>query len=172
MELALTLAAATGRRLSSIRNLDWSDIDLGRGKIRWRAEFEKTTTGSFVPIPDGLIEELKRLRREIQAVGGLVFPADRDPLKPMDRFLWDKWLLIAEREAQLPKLEGGLWHPYRRMWATARKGLPPKDVAAAGGWADIETLLKCYQQADEETVKQVMSFGSDELLAPSTGTSG
>jgi hypothetical protein len=34
----------------------------------------------------------------------------------MDRHLFDKWLTVAEREAGLPKLDGGLWHPYRRKW--------------------------------------------------------
>ncbi len=57
----------------------------------------------------------------------------------------------------MPKLEGGLWHPYRRMWATARKDLPLKDVAAAGGWRDHDTLLKCYQQPDRRTMLEVMS---------------
>jgi hypothetical protein len=32
-----------------------------------------------------------------------------------------------------------------------------KDVAAAGGWSDIETLLKCYQQPDTETLLRVTS---------------
>ena len=75
----------------------------------------------------------------------------------MDRHLFSTWLLVAERHAGLPKLEGGLWHPYRRKWATERKHRPLKDVAAAGGWKDIDTLLRCYQQPDEDTVLAVMS---------------
>ena len=31
------------------------------------------------------------------------------------------------------------------------------DVAAAGGWSDIGTLMKCYQQADDHTLLEVMS---------------
>jgi hypothetical protein len=34
---------------------------------------------------------------------------------------------------------------------------PLKDVAAAGGWTDSETLLNCYQQADPGTMLAVMS---------------
>ncbi|HEY9383892.1 MAG TPA: hypothetical protein VIP80_10255 [Gemmatimonadales bacterium] len=75
----------------------------------------------------------------------------------MDRHLFDKWLSVAESAAKLPKLEGGLWHPYRRKWATERKGHSLKDVAAAGGWLDTEALLKCYQQPDNETLLAVMS---------------
>lgn len=54
-------------------------------------------------------------------------------------------------------LEGGAFHPFRRMWATERKHLPDKDVAAAGGWRDLESLRKSYQQVDEKTLLQVMT---------------
>jgi hypothetical protein len=63
----------------------------------------------------------------------------------------------AEEKARLPKLDGSLWHAYRRAWATSRKDLPVVDVAAAGGWNDIGTLMKCYQQADQHTLLEVMS---------------
>ncbi|MDQ6690915.1 MAG: hypothetical protein M3Z18_10435 [Gemmatimonadota bacterium] len=63
----------------------------------------------------------------------------------------------AEELAKLPKLDSSLWQAYRRGWATARKGLPLKDVAAVGGWKDIQTLVNCYQQADDDTMLLVMS---------------
>jgi hypothetical protein len=47
---------------------------------------------------------------------------------------------------------------FRRVWATERKHLPPKDVAAAGGWSDIGTLLSVYQQVDEETLREVVDY--------------
>jgi hypothetical protein len=75
----------------------------------------------------------------------------------MDRHLFDKWLTEAEKRAKQEKLQGGLWHPYRRKWATERKHHPLKDVAAAGGWTDTETLLNCYQQADPTTMLAAMS---------------
>jgi hypothetical protein len=96
-------------------------------------------------------------RRKLGAVGGWLFAADQIPEQPMDRHLFDKWLTVAEKAAKVPKLEGGLWHPYHRKWATDRKGHSLKDVAAAGGWQDTETLLKCYQQPDNETLLAVMS---------------
>ena len=66
------------------------------------------------------------------------------------------FLRRAETAAGLEKLLGGLWHAYRRKWATERKDLPLKDVAAAGGWKDVTTLLTCYQHADEATMLRVM----------------
>ncbi|MGI8843936.1 MAG: hypothetical protein ACR2HZ_09560, partial [Gemmatimonadaceae bacterium] len=50
-----------------------------------------------------------------------------------------------------------LWHPYRRKWATERKTLPTVDVKKAGGWQDTATLLRSYQQADDETMLAVMA---------------
>lgn len=157
IELALVLAEATGRRLGSIRQLRWEDIDFQRVSIRWRAEADKKRKEWVVPIPPGLLRELKQFRRKLGAIVGWLFAAERNPSQPMDRHLFDKWLRVAEAAARLPKLEGGLWHPYRRKWATERKGHSLKDVAAAGGWLDTETLLKCYQQPDNETLLAVMS---------------
>lgn len=45
------------------------------------------------------------------------------------------------------------------MWATKRKHIPAKDVAAVGGWLDTSTLQDGYQQADPETVEQVVLGG-------------
>jgi integrase len=157
MELALVLAEATGRRLGSIRQLRWEDIDFSRRTIRWRAEFDKKGKEWVIPMPDSLAEELKQFRMRFGAITGWIFAGERKLDQPMDRHLFDKWLHVAERKAKLPKLEGGLWHPYRRKWATERKHHSLKDVAAAGGWKDTETLLTCYQQPDADTLLAVMS---------------
>ena len=60
----------------------------------------------------------------------------------------------AERRPR--ELEGGLWHPYRRKWASERMHFPLKAVAVAGGWKDTATLLTCYQQSDDATLLAVM----------------
>lgn len=71
---------------------------------------------------------------------------------------FDKSLRLAEVAAELPRWAGGLWHPYRRAWATARKHLPLADVAQGGGWAPgSRTLTRSYQQPDDETLLAVMS---------------
>lgn len=157
IELALVLAEATGRRLGSIRQLHWEDVDFTKGTIRWRAEADKKRRESVVPLPAKLLDELRAFRRVLAAVAGPVFGAEKDPTKAMDRHLFDHWLAYAERKAELPKLVGGLWHPYRRKWATERKHLSITDVAAAGGWRDTATLLTCYTQPDNETLLAVMS---------------
>jgi hypothetical protein len=86
-----------------------------------------------------------------------VFPSEKNSIEPARRDVLEAQLLKAERKAKLPKLRGGVFHPYRRKWATERKDQPIKDVVTAGGWKDVSTLLTCYQHADWETMLRVMS---------------
>jgi integrase len=156
VDIALVLAEATGRRLGSIRALRWEDVDFGRGTIRWRAEHDKRGVEWVVPMPDALASALQTFRHKVSAVAGWLFPGN-DPAQPLGREWFDTWLRMAERRAGLPKLDGGLWHPYRRKWATERKAHPIRDVMAAGGWLDSTSLLASYQRADAETVLAVMN---------------
>jgi len=86
-----------------------------------------------------------------------LFPAPKDPSKPVSKDVAAAWLIKAEELAGVEKQQGSLWHAYRRGWATARKHLPDVDVAAAGGWSDLSSLKTCYQQADEATMYAVVS---------------
>lgn len=76
------------------------------------------------------------------------------------------WLKRVYELARLDKPDGSLWHTFRRLWATERKHLPLKDVAAAGGWKDMITLLECYQQPDEDTLRQVVEYEKPSPRAP------
>lgn len=156
LELALVLAEGTGRRIGSIRRLRWSDFCFDPPSILWRAEFDKRHREQLVPIPAALAAEIRAVRARLGTVGdGWVFrQATKDaPWAPAQ---CQDYLRQAEAAAGVEKLHGGLWHAYRRKWATERKELPLKDVAAAGGWKDVTTLLTCYQHADEATMLKVM----------------
>ena len=156
LELALILAEGTGRRIGSIRHLRWSDMNLDQPSIRWRAEFDKKRREQIVPIPGSLACAIKAARLRLGSVGdGWVFSqVSKDaPWAPAQ---CQDYLRRAEAVAGVEKLEGGLWHAYRRKWATERKDLPLKDVAVAGGWKDVTTLLTCYQHADEATMLKVL----------------
>jgi integrase len=170
LDLALTLAEATGRRLGAIRQLKWDDVDLTRGTIRWRAETDKKGKEWVIPIPEPLRDELRSFRvRMGGAFGGLLCPSQSNPEQAVSRDTFGHLLAKAERKAGLSKLDGSLWHAYRRAWATARKHLSVVDVAAAGGWSDIGTLLKCYQHADNETLLEVMTHSKKISEAASVG---
>jgi integrase len=156
VELALVLAEATGRRLGAIAALRWEDFDFERSRIIWRAESDKKGVRWEVPMPPTLADELRQFQEKLGSVAGLLFPSERDPSRPMHRKQFDKWLRRAETAAGLETLDGGLWHPYRRKWASERMHLPLKAVSGAGGWKNTNTLLTCYQQPDELLLAQVM----------------
>jgi integrase len=62
LELALVLAEATGRRLGSIRQLQWEDFDYSASTIRWRAEADKKGVASTVRIPPALRDEIRAFK--------------------------------------------------------------------------------------------------------------
>lgn len=157
LDMALVLAEATGRRLGSIRQLRWDDWDFERNTIRWRSESDKKRREWIVPVPASLLVDVKAYRVSMGGMfGGFMFPDVRDVSRATDRHEFRTWLEMAESKAELTKLDGALWHAYRRGWATSRKHMPVADVAAVGGWQDIGTLLKCYTQADSDTMLAVM----------------
>jgi integrase len=158
----LRLAADTGRRVSSILALEWTDWkpDLGTyGKLRWRAEEDKVGREWLSPVTPEVRAELEALRRDRMAVGlaaVFLFPSVNDTTASLSYKTATLWLRAAEKLAGLEPLPHGAWHPFRRRWASERKHLPLSDVAAAGGWVETTTLQRCYIQADEETLETVV----------------
>jgi len=161
LRLLILLAWRTGRRLSSILALRWDDVDFENDTIRWRAEHDKIRQTWVVPMHREVVEELRRYRAEHGGIGPvLLFPHPqrrRHHDGPVTRHLAAYWLKEAFLCGKVVKPAGSLWHMFRRVWATERKDLPLKDVAAAGGWRDTSTLLR-YQQPDEATLRAVVEF--------------
>ena len=127
----LDLAVATGRRISAICALTYADLRLSRthmaphGAIRWPATTDKAGKEATVPLNSLGRGAIDRIIQERPTLGDApLFPAPTDPSKTVSRHLADKWLRQAEGLAGVEPQVGGLWHPYRRMWATARKDLP------------------------------------------------
>ncbi len=170
----LALARNTGRRESAVIQLRASDILLSakqvalalaaagmderlaehmpHGAIRWSAENDKMGVLHIAPISEDARAELE-LYMIASAVKGDVplFPAPEDSRRSISRSTATKWLQRAEGLAELPKLTGGTWHPYRRLYATERQHLSDVSVAAGGGWKSTKTL-KLYQQVDPASV--------------------
>jgi len=157
---ALTLAESTGQRISSILGLQRRDVDFDRppyGWLHFRAEHQKNGRSHWVPVTPECREQLiAHLERVPPTPDAWLFPSKHDASRPVDVFRMSRRLRWAYERAGLETLEGGLWHPWRRKWATERKNMPLKDVAEAGGWRDPNTLLKCYQQPDEATMTRVV----------------
>ena len=67
----------------------------------------------------------------------------------------------AQELAELEPQKWGLWHPYRRLWASARKGLPDVDVMRAGGWSSHDALKRAYQRPDSATILRVVEHDAE-----------
>ncbi len=157
----LDIVNGTGRRISAVIQLRFTDLRLSEGPhgaIRWPADTDKEEKEWLVPINASVRTALDRINTERPGVGtAYLFPSPRNPRRPVSKDLVSGWLKRVEALAELPKLDGSLWHAYRRKWATSRKDLPDVDVAMAGGWSDLTSLKTAYQQADAETLYRVVS---------------
>ncbi len=140
----------------AVRGLRWQDIASDPPAITWRKEFDKRRRQQTIPIPQTVADEIRALRAQLGAFGDdwLFRQTVRD--EPWHRKRFDALLRRAERKAKVAKLDGGLWHCYRRKWATERRHLPAVDVMKAGGWTDRKTMETCYQHADDAGVLAVM----------------
>jgi hypothetical protein len=99
------------------------------------------------------------LRRHLCLGEAPLFPAATRPEKPIAKMDALYLLRRAEAKAGLAKLDRGIWHPYRRLWAVERKHQPDVDVARGGGWRDLTTMTRSYQQADLVTMLRVVENG-------------
>jgi hypothetical protein len=163
----LDVANGTARRITAICGLRYADLGLEmtdnapHGNIRFPKEPDKEGREwrcAMTPSVQAAVDRILRKRPGIGAA--LLFPSPIKRSVPVSKDLASEWLLAAEKLAGLPKLEGGVWYPYRRKWATGQKHHPLKDVAATGGWKSEETLLRCYQQPDEVTMLNVVMDGT------------
>src|SRR6185437_1324717 len=161
----MDLIEALGWRVSAVCQLWASDVDrrttteTPHGRIRKRGAVDKEGVEMWVPLAPAARMALDAVQERSPAIGDApLFPMPgSEPVKPWDRYHARLLLERAERLAGLPHLDGGDFHPYRRAWATARKHLPAQDVAAAGGWRDLRSLEKSYQQIDARTMLAVVT---------------
>lgn len=155
--LALLLAHETGHRIESIRNLRWSDFDLDNERVIWRAEHDKTRNEHLTILSEIAVAELRKAQRETGAIRETwVFPSPEDPTRPSDRHIFRKWWYRAEQLAGLPRVIGRGWHSLRRKFASELKHVPLPDLCKMGGWKSHQTILTCYQQPDEETMRRAL----------------
>ena len=161
----LDIVSGTGRRISPVCQLTYEDLRLERGPeedrpdgaIRWPKSTDKMRRERTVAISPQVRQALDRIIHERPGIGAApLFPSPEVAQQPMTRHLADKWLRKAEKLAELEPQKGSLWHAYRRKWATERKHHPDVDVAAAGGWENVQSLKTAYQQADAKTMLRVI----------------
>jgi len=172
LRTVLDLARYTGHRIGAIRQLRVSHIlrtpehveaalakygseanaaAFPHGAILWVEETDKQRVAHVTPMSSTLRRILDQYLLRAGRVGdAYLFPAPRAKGKPIGYSVLRNRLLKAEEVAELPKLDGGLWHPYRRLFATDLKDAPDKDVAALGGWNSTAAMKLAYQQAEAD----------------------
>jgi integrase len=166
----LIVAEASGRRLSAVRQLWWSDLSFEQGTVRWRAENDKKGFESTQPMSPEMVKALADLHGSSATSEKWVFPSPWNADVAVSRDRLDQWLRRVYELAGTKKASGGLWHPFRRKWATERKGHSVVDVAAAGGWRSVRTVQMIYQQADTESVRAVLLNPTQRLTTSSWET--
>jgi integrase len=163
LRFALMLVVFTGRRVSAVLKMRWSDVDVSDSKfmehaLRFRRENDKKDKDRHIPYVEQLAAIFAEAKRELGGGGDApIFGQARDRTKPLSPDGIRKRLLEAERRAGQPKLKRGLWHPYRRKWVSERRHLPVRDVMEAGGWDDYQTFLNCYTITTPATVASVLN---------------
>jgi integrase len=161
LHLLLVLMESTGRRLGSVLGLRWDDLNFETREIRWRAELDKRRKTWVTPMTAVAKEALLAERKNNPGIGaGHVFPSRKDPSRAITSHLASYWLKRAFEIAKVEKPAGTLWHGFRRKWATERRHFPLKDVATAGGWTDVQTMITCYQRPDAEMMRAVVDLGA------------
>ena len=183
--LALDLAYGTGHRIGGILGLrwqhvlfdpeeaaelaaeldsdfGWTEADFPHGGIHFYAERRTNNKvhPHVVPMTQSVRDAIDRARKKQSAIAGAwVFADVGDPTKPLNRWHLNRWLREAEHAAKVPHFKQGAWHPFRRGWAGARKHFSRMDVAKLGGWFDVATMEKCYQQPDTQTIRAIIKAG-------------
>ena len=155
--VALVIAHETGHRIGAIRQLRWSDIDLEAKIIRWRAENEKTGYEHRTPVTAEVLAVLEEARMQNpRGWDSPVLPAPKDSSRCLDRSRVRVWWDKAQKLAGLEPKRGRGWHSLRRKFASDLMDQPLKVLCQLGGWKTAQTVLQCYQRADEDQLRKAL----------------
>jgi hypothetical protein len=80
-----------------------------------------------------------------------------DPDHPWTAHQTSKHFRTIGEPVGLPIAERYGWHALRRQFASELKAAPLKDLCHLGGWKDANTILRCYQVADEATQRTALA---------------
>jgi len=158
VELLVTLVAETGHRIASVRQLRWSDVDLESGLVRWRAENDKIGLEHRTPLTPNGLAALKVAQARTLSIGETwIFPAPRKPTTCLSPHGANHVFQRLAKIIGLPVKERYGWHSLRRRFATSLRGGDPKTILSLGGWKSWMTVVTCYQVADEDSQRALLS---------------
>ena len=85
-----------------------------------------------------------------------MLPAPKDPTACVSRWLVRDWWNRAVARAGLEPKRGRGWHSLRRKFASDLMNQPLKVLCELGGWKTAQTVLQCYQRADEHQLRKAL----------------
>ena len=125
--------------------------------IRWRAEHEQTGYEHSTPATAQMLAALEEARRKNLGSGrGPLLPAPKDPSVCVSRFLVRTWWNRAVARAGLEPKRGRGWHSLRRKFASDLMNQPLKELCELGVWKTAQTVLQCYQRADQAQLRKAL----------------
>lgn len=156
--VSFVLCHETGHRSKSVRRLRWTDVEpLDASEVRWRGGEDKTGHEHTTDLTVTAVDVLRNARENRPGIGAAwILPNPHDPSRPVTRHQLRRWWLEAEEAAGLEHVDGLGWHSLRRKLADDLRDLPLKDLAAAGGWKEEQTVVRCYQTPDRERIRQAL----------------
>ena len=85
-----------------------------------------------------------------------LLPAPKDSTRCVSRHRVRQWWDKAIELAGLEPVPGRGWHSLRRKLASDLKSVSPKTLCQLGGWKSYQTVLVCYQRADEAEMREAL----------------
>ena len=149
-QMRQALASAGGKH-----QVSWAD-HWPHGAILWHKRFDKKGVTRVTPISARVREALLAYlaTRGSMDPDAPLFPAPRNNARPISLGCLKNWAKLAEELARadgvdLPSLEQGVFHPFRRWWRSERAGVfDTKLVSICGGWVarNLDAVDQGYLQ--------------------------
>lgn len=153
----VVLALSTGARQGEILNLTWQDIDLARGMII--LEETKNNERRSIPLQGHALELVKAMKKIRRIDTDLVFPAKRDPSKPL--YVRSMWETTVKRAG----IEDFRFHDLRHSAASAlaMSGASLAEIADVLGHKTLQ-MVKRYAHLSEQHTAGVVARMNERIF--------
>ena len=159
LRVSVLLALYCGLRVSEIRKLQWSDIDLEARKIRIRPETEKNRKGATLPIHSILRDVLSDWRgRTLPGPGAKVVKMHSKPVVPLRKALKKAGIPYQDESGRFVD-----WHALRHTFLTnlARQGVGMKEIQSLGRHSTAALTLGTYLHSSQDREADAVSLLPD-----------
>ncbi|HDZ4927642.1 TPA: site-specific integrase [Legionella pneumophila] len=153
---------ATGLRQSNVTQLQWSEVNLGKGHALIHPDQSKTKRAIPVPLNSTAIEILERQKGKHR---NFVFTYNGNPVSRCNNHAWLKALKRA-------RIKDFRWHDLRHTWASwhVQNGTSLHELQQLGGWSEYDTVLR-YAHLSSDHLQQAAERLSGTITSPRLGSS-